>query len=354
MSLSDTGIMPRLRDAYKGIQGLEQNLTDLHRRLAADPAGGLRKLVQGGYLGQAASAALPARPSSSSDFADPDSVFSRRLPNDSLTESESDITNINEEEGWVDLVARHKRLSDAHHDFMIICLDPQIPASLHNLPVKYNIPTRLWQSGFHLLLERMRYTWVANSPVAFSAPTTLETPQIAGPVRRDPQMSASALDRLTDFIYDAYTFYTNLLEEQTLVNFRAAWIEALGDLSRYRMAIAAHVAAAERTEHADLRRVKQLEAPPSSRIDDESAERAPTGASIGAEVAETWNVEERETWRITARDWYVQGLTERPGEGRLHHHLGLLCRDAKGEETRALYHFAKRYASARALQHGPY
>lgn len=343
--------MPRLRDAYKGIQALEQNLTDLHRRMAADPVGGLRKLVQGGYLGQATPIAVPARPSSSADFADSDSVFSRRLPNDSLTAPDSDSSNTNEEEGWVDLVARHKRLSDAHHDFMIICLDPQIPASLHNLPVKYNIPTRLWQSGFHLLLERMRYTWIANSPVGPSAPTVLETPQIAGPIHRDPQISARALDRLTDFIYDAYTFYTNLLEEQTLANFRAAWIEALGDLSRYRMAIAAHVAAAERTEHAGIRRDTPLEASSSTRIDDEPAERAPTGASIGAEVAETWHVEERETWRITARDWYVQGLTERPGEGRLHHHLGLLCRDSKGEETRALYHFAKRYAPPRSYQY---
>ena len=45
-------------------------------------------------------------------------------------------------------------------------------------------------------------------------------------------------------VYYAYTFYTGLLEEQTLRQFRAGWLEALGDLARYCMAVAAMVTGA--------------------------------------------------------------------------------------------------------------
>lgn len=142
----------------------------------------------------------------------------------------------------------------------------------------------------------------------------------------------AALDLLTDLVYDAYKFYTDLLEDQALSNFRTAWIEALGDLARYRMAIASHVgesstSAARRAESPTM---EDLGPPVNS------------GASIGAEVAQSWDVEDKETWRTTARDWYSMGITEKPGEGRLHHHLALLCRDSKGSEPRALHHFAKR------------
>jgi protein SMG6 len=142
----------------------------------------------------------------------------------------------------------------------------------------------------------------------------------------------AALDLLTDLVYDAYKFYTDLLEDQTLVNFRTAWIEALGDLARYRMAIASHQAAEPKVKH-----VRQ-----NSGMDgDFEGEGESSGASIGAEVAQAWDVEDKETWRTTARDWYSMGITEKPGEGRLHHHLALLSRDIRGQEPRALHHFTK-------------
>jgi protein SMG6 len=145
------------------------------------------------------------------------------------------------------------------------------------------------------------------------------------------------LDILTDFIYDAYTFYTSLLEEQALAGFKTAWIEALGDLARYRMAIASHLDAA------DAQSVQPAKAVVYARIDDDEDDGTqPAKASIGADVAQAWDVEDRETWRTTARDWYAMGITEKPGEGRLHHHLALLCRDVHGEEAQALYHFSKR------------
>ena len=43
-------------------------------------------------------------------------------------------------------------------------------------------------------------------------------------------------------------------------------------------------------------------------------------------------------WRIT-RDWYAQVVAEYPGRGKLHHHhLGILSREAEGEELRGIYH----------------
>jgi hypothetical protein len=51
---------------------------------------------------------------------------------------------------------------------------------------------------------------------------------------------------------------------------------------------------------------------------------------------------EKDRWRRIARDWYAQVVAEVPGHGKLHHHLGLLSREAEGEELRAVYHFVKR------------
>jgi len=197
-------------------------------------------------------------------------------------------------------------LADLHHEFLDRVFDPLIPSTYQQLAVKYNIPSRLWQAGFHLILERLRHAWVSGQP--------------------------AALDLLTDLVYDAYKFYTDLFEDAALITFRTAWIEALGDLARYRMAIAANI----------VPDCKPATSGP-GRIDGDD-EPEPSGASIGAEVAEAWEEEDKETWRTTARDWYTMGITEKPGEGRLHHHLALLCRDLDGQEGRALHHFAKRWA----------
>lgn len=325
--------------------GMENNLTELHRKMASDPSGGVRSLIQAGLLGRERLApgstiqvfdpgmrngAVGVLANAHEDEDDYDEYS--RHPVRKPTAGLEHVSAEEEDAGWVELLNRHKRFADAIHDFLSLSLDPLIPASLHTLPVKYNIPTRLWQTGFHLILEKMRYTWIANAPV----PANKMNPLQQGPTLtpRNTKLSAQVLEHLTDFIYDAYTFYTNLLEEQSLVNFRSAWIEALGDLARYRMAVAAHVAV---TETSDAQAKPEM-----ARIDDDDQAPIPSGASIGAEVAQSWHIEERETWRTTSRDWYFMGLAEKPGEGRLHHHLALLCRDVKGEEGRALYHFMKR------------
>ncbi|KAG2345689.1 hypothetical protein BDR05DRAFT_998300 [Suillus weaverae] len=108
----------------------------------------------------------------------------------------------------------HKRLAEMMHNLMEISLTPSVPASLHVILSKYNIIICLWTHTFHKLLEALRRA-------LFSSPL--------------------ALEHLQDFIYYAYTFYTRLLEEPTLRSFRPGWLEALGNLACYHMAVAAMV-----------------------------------------------------------------------------------------------------------------
>ena len=183
---------------------------------------------------------------------------------------------------------------------------------------------RLWSIGFHRMIVTLRRA-CANSP--------------------------NALEILTDFIYYAYKFYTELLEEHNLRDFRGKWLEALGDLASYRMAVAIHeqsraAAAAAAAAGGDpltasklaCATARQSAAPPDMSHVDESP--APSvGAWAAVEMGEN---DERETWRATARDWYAMGLKDTPGTGRLQYHLGTLTRDIKGEELRTVYHFMKR------------
>ena len=280
-------------------------------------------------------------------------------------------------DAWLALTAQHRQLAELHEAFMDMALRPGLPASLHSLPQNYNIPTRLWQMGFHLMLERLRHA--------------LPNPQVNHPPQ-DAQgalIQAQLLDHLTEFIYFAYLFYSHLLESEVTRQFKNAWTESLGDLARYRMAVAGLSAAlnASQRRGALIRNkaprplVRQgprdgegeaAATPPTAaetrrstaRIDDDHADAggaasdreiqaAPAqaqrprrgedlgldGASIGSDALGDWELEEKETWRITATDWYAKGLVEMPGTGRLHHHLGILNRT---NELRGLHHFCRR------------
>ena len=247
---------------------------------------------------------------------------------------------------------------------MLRCMDPLIPASMHSLPHRYNIASRLWETAFRLLLERFRLALPQSNASASERSLNIRS---AG--------SANVLDHLTDFVYYAYTFYTHLLEEQSLAIFGSAWIEQLGDVARYRMEIAGLAvqqtpsvpvsSARSRTSpfgqsaalpvaiiatdlisdkslprrQLQIRKGKGREQP--ARIDDDDLEEAdtPGGNSIGMAALDDWDLEEREIWRAVARDWYNRGLMETPGTGRLHHHLAQLCKD---DELKSLYHFARR------------
>jgi protein SMG6 len=173
--------------------------------------------------------------------------------------------------------------------------------------------------------------------------------------------SCFALERLRNFIYYAYAFYTGLLEEQTLRTFRAGWLGALGGLARYFVAVATVVTSSQIPGPEELTVVSAvLSVSPSSlssadhvsnvsaksslafekpvaRIDDSPS------PCIGLAAAMLLVVEpEKERWMGIARDWYAQGLADAPGNGKLHHHLGLLSREKEGGELKAVYHFVKR------------
>ncbi|KZP28577.1 hypothetical protein FIBSPDRAFT_947410 [Athelia psychrophila] len=91
-----------------------------------------------------------------------------------------------EKQKWRKRIDDHKRLAEMMHNLLEISLAPSVPASLRNIPTKYNIIIRLWSHAFHKLLESLRRA-------SFASPL--------------------ALKHLQDFIYYAYTFYTGILEE---------------------------------------------------------------------------------------------------------------------------------------------
>ncbi|KAH9445831.1 hypothetical protein Pst134EB_023664 [Puccinia striiformis f. sp. tritici] len=304
-----------------------------------------------------------------------------------------------QEEYWVKLSKQHRELAETHQQFLEMALDPRLPPSMHALPQKYNTPSRLWQIGFHQLLERLRH----------ALPTSINSSLL----KNEQQSSQLLLEHMTDFIYFAYGFYTALLTEQRLLPFKNVWIEQLGDLARYRMAVAgltsklaaaiattfnpievvqpSHKANTRRAEQdADndqdddesesgrertrprARRPQRLQeegepsmsgSQQSSRHDQSSQEEsrssqqpAPSppqaipeivpprpGGSIGLAALGDWDCEEQEIWRATAKDWYAKGLADNPATGRLHHHLALL---SKGDELKTLYHYCKSLTAA--------
>lgn len=207
-----------------------------------------------------------------------------------------------------------------------------MPESLRNIPTKYNIIIRLWTFAFHKLLESLR---------------------------RASFTSLVALEHLQGFIYYAYTFYTGLLVQETSKDFKSGWLEAVGDLARYMMAVATMVtgntsngvaltteivdqAAAASGSSVDVTVSGSASGSDSDRpITQVNGSRSP---SVGVAAAKLMDTEpEKERWRRIAREWYGLGLTEMPATGKLHHHLGLLSREVEGEELRGIYHFIRRW-----------
>ncbi|GAA5991646.1 hypothetical protein JCM11641_000208 [Rhodosporidiobolus odoratus] len=235
------------------------------------------------------------------------------------------------DEYWVRLAGMHKQLADAHYTFLTLAFDPSHPASLQQLPQRYNIPTRLWQVAFHSLLERMRHAVLSSSPTPSSSPASTE--------------EANVLEHLVEFIQYAYGHYSQLFEDPAVAVFRAAWIEQLGDLARYRMAVAglaSRVNAASNPSASSSLTPSALAAAGETSAG-EKKPRPADAASIGVTALNDWDLEEQDTWREMAREWYALGVAENPGTGRLQHHLALLSR---GEELRGLYHYAKSLTAA--------
>ncbi|CEQ41277.1 SPOSA6832_02989, partial [Sporobolomyces salmonicolor] len=244
-----------------------------------------------------------------------------------------------DDEYWVKLANGHKQLADAHYSFLQLALNPRLPTSHHSLPQRYNIPTRLWQVAFHQLLERMRHAVLA-SPLASSSDGS------------EPQ-PANVLEHLIEFIQYAYGYYSQLFEDPAVAVFRAAWIEQLGDLARYRMAVAGlasrvHAAQQAAASQSGSQPVTAAALASNSKADPTRPtrpNRREDAASIGQAALNDWDLEEQETWREMAREWYAQGVSETPGTGRLQHHLALLSK-GEGDELKGLYHYVKSLTAA--------
>lgn len=151
-----------------------------------------------------------------------------------------------EDDHWQALIALHRTLLHEHHDFFLASQHPSASPALRRLASKYSMPSRMWKHGIHSFLELLR----------FRLPDSLEF--------------------MISFIYTAYQMMSLLYE--TVPAFEDTWIECLGDLGRYRMAI----------EDDDIR--------------------------------------DRETWAGVARFWYSKAADRSPEVGRLYHHLAILAR----------------------------
>ncbi|XP_014552868.1 hypothetical protein COCVIDRAFT_109140 [Bipolaris victoriae FI3] len=147
---------------------------------------------------------------------------------------------------WQALIALHRTLLHEHHDFFLASQHPSASPALRRLAAKYSMPARMWKHGIHSFLELLR--------------------------RRLPD----SMDYMLAFIYLAYQMMALLYE--TVPAFEDTWIECLGDLGRYRMA-----------------------------IEDE-------------------DVRDRDTWAGVARSWYTKAADKNPIVGRLYHHLAILAR----------------------------
>ncbi|KAF6812315.1 hypothetical protein CSOJ01_05185 [Colletotrichum sojae] len=154
-------------------------------------------------------------------------------------------TRLNHDQ-WKALIALHRTLLHEHHDFFLASQHPSASPALRRLASKYAMPARMWRHGIHSFLELLRHR----------LPTSLE--------------------HMLTFIYLAYSMMALLYE--TVPAFEDTWIECLGDLGRYRMAI----------EDDDLK--------------------------------------DREIWTAVSRHWYSKASEKAPTTGRLYHHLAILAR----------------------------
>jgi hypothetical protein len=147
---------------------------------------------------------------------------------------------------WQALISLHRTLLYEHHDFLLASQHPSANSALQNLALKYNMPTRMWLHGVHSFLEVLRHHLPAS------------------------------LDFMLAFIYLSYSMIALLYEE--IPAFANTWVECLGEISRYRLALGGR------------------------------------------------NARERKVWTYNARNWYSKASDRAPTIGRLYHHRAILAR----------------------------
>ncbi|CAG8237952.1 unnamed protein product [Penicillium olsonii] len=165
---------------------------------------------------------------------------------------------------WQVLMSAHSSLLYHHLDFLCGSQHPVADPITKRLPGKYAIPARMWKYAIHSFLELMRLR-----------------------LRR-------SLQYMTGFIHLAYSTMPLLLER--VAEFKDIWIEYLGDLARYRMAI----------------------------------EEFPSA--------------DRSLWAYISRYWYYQHASRSWGNGRTQHHLAVL---SSPDILQQLLHYMKALVSVR-------
>ncbi|RPA72632.1 hypothetical protein BJ508DRAFT_183341, partial [Ascobolus immersus RN42] len=159
---------------------------------------------------------------------------------------------------YKELVVLHRTLLYEQYDFFLACSHPAATPQLKLLPHKYGMPGRIWKSGIHTFLEVLRH----------------HLPE--------------SLEHMLTFLHMAYGVVCLLYE--TIPSHKATWIECLGDLARYRMAV------------------------------------------------EERDAEIRDIWTDRAREWYYAATDIFPTVGRLYHHLAIVARQNAIEQ---LYLYVK-------------
>jgi hypothetical protein len=160
--------------------------------------------------------------------------------------AQSSYNEILSNEQWHALIALHRTLLHEHHDFFLASQHPAASPALKRLAAKHAMPARMWRHAIHSLLELLR------------------------------QKLPGSLEHMLSFIYLSYAIMALLYEAAPA--FEDTWMECLGDLARYRMAIE----------------------------DDDSSDR--------------------EVWTGVSRSWYSKISKKSPTIGRLYHHLAILAR----------------------------
>ncbi|KAJ5317573.1 DNA/RNA-binding domain E.t1.c1-type [Penicillium antarcticum] len=165
---------------------------------------------------------------------------------------------------WSTVISLHRMLLHEHHDFFLASQHPSASPAVKHLAEKYAMPARMWRYGIHSCLELLR--------------------------KRLP----ASLDHMLAFIYLSYSTMTLLLE--SVPHFRGTWIECLGDLARYRMAV------------------------------------------------EDTDVTDRDIWAGVSKYWYNQDTDACPETGRIQHHLAVLSRP---DTLQQFFYYTKALISVR-------
>ncbi|KAH6980507.1 hypothetical protein EDB80DRAFT_825953 [Ilyonectria destructans] len=192
----------------------------------------------------------------------------------------TDANKLNDKE-WQALIELHRTLLHEHYDFFLASQHPSASEALSGLASKYAMAARMWRHGIHDFLELLRHRLPAS------------------------------IEHMLTFLYIAYSMMALLSE--TVPAFKDTWIECLGDLARYRMA-----------------------------IDDDIKDREVwTGASqhySSRMAVEDDDVKDKEVWTGVSQHWYSKASNKSPNTGRLYHHLAILARP---NALQQLYYYAK-------------